>query len=91
MYVSDSRRIFFPANAPAKAIPIDIDSPGEISSATNVQDAVQMLADDISVTIGKLPPELNRDASLRTTIDQLNMIIRALRHLRTDGNSKGKQ
>lgn len=49
--IYDSRRIFWPQNAAASAIPITIQSPGEISSARSVQDAVQMLADDISCTI----------------------------------------
>lgn len=85
--IYDSRRIFWPQNAAASAIPITIQSPGEISSARSVQDAVQMLADDISCTIGKLPGDLDRDENtLRETIDCVNQILDALRHLRTDSN-----
>lgn len=87
--IYDSRRIFWPQNAPASAIPIKIESPGEISSARTVQDAVQMLANDISCTIGKLPKEdLNRDENtLRETIDYVNQILDALRHLRSDNKN----
>lgn len=88
--IYDSRRIFWPQNSPASSIPINISSPGEISSARTVQDAVQMLADDISCTIGKLPDDLQRDKNtLRETIDCVNQILEALRSLRSDSNSKG--
>lgn len=84
MYVYDSRRIFFPANAPAKAIPIKIESSGEISSAKNVQDAVQLLADGVAATIGELPPGLDDNATLRNTVAQLNQVIAALKCLKIE-------
>lgn len=88
--IYDSRRIFWPQNTPASGIPITIVSPGEISSARTVQDAVQMLVDDISCTIGKLPDDLDRDENtLRETIDCVNQLLDALRHLRTDNKSHG--
>lgn len=83
----DSRRVFWPANAPAKAIPIDIDSDTEISSMKNVQDAIQMIVDDISCTVGKLPDKIeNReDKTLNKVITTLNSVIDALQKLKTDG------
>lgn len=88
--IYDSRRIFWPQNTPANGIPIKIDSPGEISGVTNVQDAIQMLTDDISCTIGKLPKDLDRDEdTLRNTIDCVNLILEALRHLRRDNKNHG--
>ena len=89
MYIYDSRRIFFPTNAPAKSIPIDIKSNSGISSATNVQDAIQYLANDISSAIIELPEEISAlsDKDLNHTIDTLNSVIRALKKLQRVANN----
>lgn len=77
--VYDSRRIFWPQNAPANAIPIDIQSNSEISSAKTVEEAVQMIADDISCVVVNLPDKLNRDKStLRDVIDRFNELLDVL-------------
>ena len=84
-YIYDSRRVFWPANAPAKSIPISIQSSGAISKATNVQDAIQMLTNDISATIGQLPNELDKDGStVRDVISCVNQLIEALKNLRSE-------
>lgn len=86
--IYDSRRVFWPANAPAKSIPIEIKSTGQISSATNVQEAVQMLTTDISGAIGNLPDNLDETntTTLRSTIRCVNEILNALRGLQNISN-----
>lgn len=87
--IYDSRRIFWPANAPAKAIPIDIKSSGAIGDATNVQDAIQLLTNDISGVIEELPKELDEtSATLNDTIKNVNAIINALKNFTVVDNKQ---
>ena len=85
--IYDSKRVFWPVNAPASSIPIDIKSDSEISSVSTVQEAIQMIVDDIGFTVKDLPkedldPEYN---NLSETIDCVNEILHALRNLKLDG------
>lgn len=92
--IYDTRRIFWPvsggSSGPTSAdkVSIDIESDTEISSKTNVQDAVQYLADHINGTIGKLPDKLDPDeARLKDVIKGFNDLIDALKCLENGGKA----
>ena len=78
--IYDSKKVLWPVNAPAKSIPIEIESDSGISAVKNVQAAVQFLADNMGATVGKLPPEI-KEKNLRNTIETVNQLIEALRKL----------
>lgn len=93
--VYDTKRIFFPTgggsggSTSADKVSIKIDSSGEISEATNVQEAIQMMASSFEQLVNDLPENLKEDKSI--TVNQIvtciNAILNAFRQMAEEQNN----